>query len=296
MSVVAHSSDRQESRLRTTLVLTSLVFVVQALGGWFTGSLALISDAGHVLTDVGGLALALMALRFARRPATPAKTFGFHRAEILAALANAVVLLALSFVILYEAWRRLIEPPELQGLPVLAIALFGLVVNLYGVFTLREGAAHSLNMRGAFFEVLGDALSSIAVIAAALIMLTTGWYYADPVFGIVIALFIFPRTWKLLREAVDILLEATPKDVDQRQVVEMIKAQPHVRDVHELHIWTLSSQNYSLSAHVVFDHCDMERTNPIVNEIKQALGERFLIRHATLEVECPHAVEFPQEH
>jgi len=295
-AVSNHRVGERERRLFVTLVLTALVLIVEIVGGLVTGSLALLSDAGHVLTDVGGLALALMAMRFARRPATPEKTFGFHRAEILAALVNAVVLFLVSFFILLEAYRRFREPPEISSLPMLAIAFVGLGANLYGVFNLKGEARHSLNVRGAFFEVLSDTLGSVAVIVAAVIMLTTGWYYADPIFSVVIALFILPRTWNLLQESIDVLLEATPRDIDPDHVTQLIKAQPHVTAVHELHIWTLASQNYALSAHVVFDHCSMEQSNVIANQIKQALSDQFMIQHSTLEVECPHAVEYKQTH
>ncbi len=291
-----HRVENRERRLFVTLALAALVLIVEIAGGLFTGSLALLSDAGHVLTDVGGLALALIAIRFARRPATAEKTFGFHRAEILAALVNAVVLFLISFFILFEAYHRFMEPPEIQSLPMLVIAFVGLGANLYGVFNLKDEAKHSLNVRGAFFEVLGDTLGSVAVIAAAVIMLATGWYYADPIFSVVIALFILPRTWNLLQESVDVLLEATPRDIDPAQVVQLIKAQPDVSDVHELHLWTLASQNYALSAHVVFDHCSMEQSNVITNQLKQALSDQFMIQHSTLEVECPHAVEYLQAH
>lgn len=288
--------ETRERRLFVTLALTTLVLVLEIAGGLVTGSLALLSDAGHVLTDVGGLALALIAMRFARRPATAEKTYGFHRAGILAALVNAIVLFLISFFILFQAYGRFIEPPEIKSLPMLVIAFVGLGANLYGVFNLKDEAKQSLNVRGAFFEVLSDTLGSVAVIVAAAIMLTTGWYYADPIFSVVIALFILPRTWILLQESVDVLLEATPRDIDPAQIVRLMKAKPDVSDVHELHIWTLSSQNYALSAHVVFDHCDMEQTNRIVNQIKRSLSDQFIIRHSTLEVECPHAVEYLQTH
>ncbi len=299
MSTAVSSNRRVENRERrlfVTLALTTLVLLVEVAGGFVTGSLALLSDAGHVLTDVGGLALALIAMRFARRPANAEKTFGFHRAEILAAFANAMLLFLISLFILFEAYRRFREPPEISSLPMLVIALVGLGANLYGIFNLKDEAKHSLNVRGAFLEVFSDTLGSVAVIVAAVIMLTTGWYYADPIFSVVIALFILPRTWNLLQESVDVLLEATPRDIDPAQVLQLIKAHPDVADVHELHIWTLASQNYVLSAHVVFDHCNMEQSNIIVNQIKQGLSDQFMIQHSTLEVECPHAVEYQQAH
>ncbi len=297
-AITAYSQgvEKREHRLFVTLALTTLVLIVEVAGAIGTGSLALLSDAGHVLTDVGGLTLAIVAMRLSRRPATNDKTFGFHRAQILAALVNAVVLLLVAFFILFEAYGRFTEPPHVQSLPMLLIAFIGLAVNLYGVFNLKGEAAQSLNMRGAFLEVFSDTLGSLAVIAAAVIMLTTGWYYADPIFSVLIALFILPRTWKLLQESVDVLLEASPREVDPSQVIRFITTQPEVTDVHELHIWTLASQNYALSAHVVFEHCSMERSNLIANKIKQALSERFMIQHATLEIECPHAIEYKQTH
>src|SRR5713226_822853 len=200
--------------LQITFGLTLVYFVVEVVGGILTNSLALLADAAHMLTDVGGLALALFATWIAQKPATPQKTYGYYRVEILAALANAAVLFLISFYILYEAYRRFEEPPAVASLPMLFIAVIGLAVNLVGIWTLRHGANESLNVQGAFLEVVSDALGSLGVIIAALIMLATGWYYADPIFSVLIGLFILPRTWKLVTQAVNVLLESTPAHIN----------------------------------------------------------------------------------
>ena len=193
-----------------TFALTFSYFVVEVVGGILTNSLALLADAAHMLTDVFGLGLALFATWISQKPATPVKTYGYYRVEILAALANAIVLFFVSFYILYEAYYRFKSPPEVASLPMMIIAVVGLGVNLVGFWTLRSGAKESLNVQGAFLEVVSDALGSIGVIIAGLIMLLTGWYYADPIFSVLIGLFILPRTWKLLMQAVNVLLEGTP--------------------------------------------------------------------------------------
>ena len=208
------ASGKNKKRLMVVLALTSFYLIAEVVGGFLTGSLALLADAGHMLTDVGGLALALLAIKFAERPATPERTYGFYRVEILAALTNAVVLIGISIYILYEAYERFLNPPEVQSGTMIFIAIIGLIINIVGVFILRAGSKESLNMKGAYFEVLSDLLTSVGVIIAGVIMLTTGWYYADPIISAGIGLFIFPRTWALLKDAVGVLLEGTPSDVN----------------------------------------------------------------------------------
>jgi len=194
----AHTpAGRNKRRLAIVLGLTTLYLIAEVVGGLLTGSLALLADAGHMLTDVAGLGLALLAIRFAERPATPERTYGFYRVEILAALANAVILIFISFYILYEAYGRFMNPPEVESKVMLLIAGIGLVINVVGILVLRAGASESLNMKGAYFEVLSDLLTSVGVIIAGLIMLTTGWYYADPLLSAGLGLFILPRTWML---------------------------------------------------------------------------------------------------
>lgn len=279
---------RNRRRLTLVLALTSVYLVAEVVAGLITRSLALLADAGHMLTDVAGLGLALLAVRFAERPATPERTYGFYRVEILAALVNAVVLIGISVFILVEAVKRFRNPPEVASLPMLIVAAVGLVVNLAGVWVMRGGSTASLNMKGAYYEVLSDALTSVGVIAAGVVMLTTGWYYADPILSAAIGLFILPRTWKLLSEAVGILLEGTPSNVNLAAVREALLAVPGAAGVHDLHVWTLTSGMNALSAHVLL--AGDGRHDPVLEGIRKRLADGFEIHHVTVQVEgggCP---------
>ena len=276
-------STGQRKRLTIVLALTGLYLVAEVVGGLVTGSLALIADAGHMLTDAGGLGLALLAMRFAERPATPTRTYGFYRAEILAALANAVVLLAVSIYILIEAYRRFRSPPEVSSTAMLIVAGVGLLVNLAGILLLRGSAGESLNMRGAYFEVLSDLLTSIGVIVAGVIMLTTGWYYADPLISALIGLLIFPRTWALLREAVGVLLEGVPVGVDLGAVRDAIGLQQGVVGLHDLHVWSLTSGMTAMSVHVVSDAPDRDELLARLHAQARELG----MAHVTVQIEQP---------
>ena len=282
-ATAATATGRHGKPLARTLVLTAGFLVVEVMAGLWTGSLALLADAGHMLTDVGGLAMALVAIRIAAKPATPAKTYGYYRVEILAALANAVVLLVVSIFILFEAYRRFVHPPEVLGKPMLAVAVVGLAVNGAGVWLLRRGAAASLNVKGAYFEVISDALGSIGVLLAAVILLVTGWQLADPLIGAAIGLFIIPRTWRLLREAVDILLEATPSHIDPAEVERVMRSVDGVLEVHDLHIWTLTSEKYAMSAHISL--AKTAAGNEVLRRLHSLLDERFGIEHTTIQIE-----------
>ncbi len=272
--------------LLVTFGLTFTYFIVEVVGGVLTNSLALLADAAHMLTDVGGLGLALFATWISRRPATPTKTYGYYRVEILAALTNAVVLFLLSFYILYEAYRRFQDPPEVQSLPMLAVAIVGLAVNLVGIYNLRRGSKESLNVQGAFLEVVSDTLGSIGVILASLIMFFTGWYYADPIFSVLIGLFILPRTWGLMKQAVNILLEGTPAHINLRAVQEAIRVTPGVADVHDLHVWTITSGMVALSTHVVLaDGMSLKEGQKVLELLESQLKDRFGIDHTTIQIE-----------
>jgi len=240
-------------RLLLVLAMVLVVGAVEIVGGLLTGSLALLADAGHMATDAAGLGLALLAIWFARRPATPERTFGYGRVEIFAAAVNAVILLAVAAVIVFEAVRRAADPPEVVGLPMLAIAALGLVANVASLRLLHAGARLSLNMRGAYLEVMGDLLGSVAVIVAGAVILATGWTPIDTIASVAIALLIVPRTWMLLREAVDILLQATPRGVDLGEVRAHLLRAEGVVDIHDLHAWTLTSGKHVVSAHVVIE-------------------------------------------
>ena len=277
------AAGQHRKRLAGALALTAGFMVVEAVGGLLTGSLALVADAAHMLTDAAGLALALIAIRFAERPATPRKTFGYVRLEILSALLNAVVLLLITAFILYEAVGRLLDPPPVMAGPMLAVAVVGLAVNLGSMKLLAAGASQSLNVKGAYFEVMSDMLGSLGVIVAALVVMFTGWRLADPIIGAAIGLFIVPRTWGLLRQAVHILMEGTPPEIDVGLLEAAIREIPGVRAVHDLHVWTLTSGLDALSCHVVVD--DMARARDTLAAVNAMLAARFNLTHTTVQVE-----------
>jgi cobalt-zinc-cadmium efflux system protein len=277
------AAGRHRGRLAWTLALTATFLVVEAAGGLWTGSLALLADAGHMLADVGGLLLSLLAIRFASRPPSPRNTYGWVRMEILAALANGVALLAVAGAILWEAWRRLHAPPDVLTAPMLAIAAAGLAVNLGGLALLRRGSAESLTVRGAYLEVMSDAVGSAAVIAAALVIRATGAAWVDPAASVAIGLFILPRTWGLLRQAVHVLLEGVPPHLDLREIETAMRESHGVRAVHDLHVWTLTSGREALSAHVHVD--DLSDGRHVLGDLQQLLLDRFSIEHVTIQLE-----------
>lgn len=285
-------------RMRIVYFMTFGYLVVEVIGGILTGSLALLADAGHMLTDVGGLAIALFAMWFAERPPTLQKSYGYYRVEILAALVNAVILIFVSFYILYEAYRRFLDPPAVLAFPMMIVAVIGLAVNLISMRLLHAGSKESLNLKGAYFEVLSDMLSSIGVIVAALVMLTAGWTLADPIISAGIGLFILPRTWMLLKQAVNILLEAVPEHIDLAEVGKEMASVEGVEEVHDLHVWTLTSGRYALSAHVTISK--LQEWPAIQRSLEAFLADRFQIGHTTLQVAATpdHRIEeirFPQE-
>ena len=266
--------------------LTFTYFLVEVVGGLVTNSLALLADAAHMLTDVGGLGLALFAAWMSQKPATPQRTYGYYRVEILAALTNAVVLFLMAFFILFEAYRRFREPPEVSSLPMMAVAAVGLAVNLIGIRLLRRSSGESLNMKGAYLEVVSDLLGSVGVLAAGAVMLTTGWYYADPLFGVVIGLFILPRTWGLMKQAVNVLLEATPAHVNLAEVEAALLGVEGVASVHDLHVWTITSGIDALSVHVVLSEGVTQAVaDAVAGRVAGAIKERFRIGHSTVQVE-----------
>lgn len=277
------AAGKHRSRLTWALALTVSYMAAEVAGGLLTGSLALLADAAHMLTDAGGLALALIAIRFAERPATPQKTYGYLRAEILTALANAVILLLLTVYILFEAYKRFVDPPQVIGGPMLIVAAAGLVVNLIGMRLLAGGSSESLNVKGAYFEVLSDMLGSLGVILAAGIILLTGWTLVDPLIGAAIGLFIVPRTWTLLRQATHILLEGTPPEVDLSLLEQRLLAIPSVVAVHDLHVWTITSGLDAMSGHVVTR--DLGAGANVLLEARRILTEQFGIEHATIQIE-----------
>jgi cobalt-zinc-cadmium efflux system protein len=256
--------------------------VVEAVGGYLSGSLALIADAGHMLTDVGALALSLGSVWLARRPATARRTFGFLRLEILAAFINGAVLLVLVLWIIVESVRRLRNPVPVEADLFLVIAIIGLVVNLIALRVLHGDHRGSLNVRGAYLHVLGDALGSVAAISAALVIKFTGWLPADPIISIVLSLLILAGAWRLVRESVDILLEAVPAHVDLAVVTRDILGVPGVASVHDLHVWTVTSGMVAMSGHVVVPELDR---HPVTLGLIQSALKQSGIAHATIQLE-----------
>ena len=286
------AAGRHTGALAWTLGLTGGFLLIEVAGALWTGSLALLADAGHMLSDVGGLGLALFATWFAARPPTPAKTYGYYRVEILAALVNALILLGIAAFILYEAYHRFGSPPDVLGGPMLVVAVAGLLVNLASMWLLHAGSGESLNLKGAYLEVLSDALSSVGVIVAALIVLATGWRLADPIIGAAIGLFILPRTWGLLRQAVNILLEGTPPHVNMAEVAAAMAGVSGVRHVHDLHVWTLTSGKHAMSGHVLVE--DLATGNRILRDLHELLHERFGIEHTTIQLESEPLVQIAE--
>jgi cobalt-zinc-cadmium efflux system protein len=278
-----HQHHASRRRLAVVLALTSAFLAVEVVAGFLTGSLALIADAGHMLTDVAGLVLALAAMKFAERRPSPRRTYGYHRVEILAALTNALVLAGVAGYILAEAWERFRTPHPVRSLPVLAVAAVGLLVNLAGALLLARGSRASLNVRGAYNEVLADALSSLGVIAGAGVIAATGWFWVDPLVAVGIAVFVIPRTWALLREAVHVLLEGTPREVDIDALRAAMEGVPGVKAVHDLHVWTLTSGVHALSVHAILR--EGAAHGQVLSALRTKVTDGFPIRHVTVQLE-----------
>jgi cobalt-zinc-cadmium efflux system protein len=291
-------------RLRIVLSLSSSYFAISIITVLTTGSLALLSEAGHILADIGGIALALFAINYTRKPATPQRSYGFYRMEILASFVNSVILALLSVYILYEAFRRIFEPPEIQSLPIIIVAAIGLALNLIGMLLLNNSGHHYahndgtdkqkeqeeiLNVKAVYLEILSDTIGAAGVIVAGIIMLTTKFYLADPIISIVLALFMIPRTWSIMKKAIHILMEGSPSNIPHEKVKEAILGIKGVTGVFELHIWTITSGMNSLSAHVVI--IDISKSQAILQEINAVLEKQFKITHSTIQIETYHQEE-----
>ncbi len=277
------ASGRNKKPLMIVFCLTFFYLIVEVIGGFWTGSLALLADAGHMLTDVAGVGLALLAIWFAEKPASPERTYGYYRVEILAAMTNAIILIFISLYILYEAYERFRNPPEVRSGTMIGVGVIGLAVNIAGVFILRSGSKESLNMKGAYFEVLSDMLTSVGVIIAGIIMLTTGWYYADPLISAGIGLFILPRTWALLKDAVAVLLEGTPSDVNIAVLRQSLSKIEGVAEIHDLHVWSLTSGVNALSVHAVLG--EGTEHDDVLARVHGTCTTEFRIKHVTAQTE-----------
>ncbi|MGV2920109.1 cation diffusion facilitator family transporter [Streptomyces alfalfae] len=281
------AANAHKGRLRVALAITITVMLAQVVGGLMADSLALVADATHMATDALGLGMALLAIHFANRPATGNRTFGYARAEILAALANCLLLLTVGGYVLYEAVERFITPAQTQGTLTIWFGAFGLVANMVSLTLLMRGQKESLNVRGAFLEVVADTLGSVAVIVSAVVIMLTGWQAADPIASLVIGFMIVPRTVKLLKETLNVLLESAPQGVDMAEVRSHILALPGVEEVHDLHAWTITSGMPVLSAHVVVSSGTLDSLGheKMLHELRDCLGDHFDVEHCTFQLE-----------
>ena len=273
--------------MKVALGLTCMVLLVELAGGLAAHSLALLSDAGHVLTDVFALGLAWFAVAQAKRPADHRRSYGYHRVSILAALVNAVTLIVIVIVIAVEAVRRLANPEPVQGGLVIVAALVGIAINAFVMFGLR-GDTHNLNMRAAFIHVTGDIGASIGVVAAGAIILLTGWLAIDPLLSMAIAVLIAFGAWRIVRETVNLLMEGTPRDINLAAVTSEITGTPLISSMHDLHVWALSSDEMALSVHVVVDDRPLGEAEHVVRDLERRLCDRFAIGHTTIQVESCH--------
>jgi cobalt-zinc-cadmium efflux system protein len=272
------------------LVITGLFMVAEVVGGVLSHSLALLADAGHMLSDVGALALSLVAMRFAQRAPSERKTYGYVRLEILAALVNGATLLLIAGLIVFEAWERLRDPVEIDGVVMLTVAALGLGVNVVGAVLLHSHAHDNLNMRGAYLHVLGDLLGSVGAIAAGVVILTTGWTPADPLISVVIALLILVSSWRLVREAADVLLEAVPAHINMDEVLEDLRAIESLENVHDVHVWTLTSGFVALSGHGELG--DPTQHTRVLDDVRERMTGHG-IQHVTFQLEQRTLYQLP---
>ncbi|WP_372632783.1 cation diffusion facilitator family transporter [Cohnella sp.] len=277
--------DGNKKGLTIALIITAGIMVLEFVGGLVTNSLALLSDSGHMLSDASALALSLIAFWFAARPASPNKTYGFYRFEILAALFNGVTLFVIAGFIMWEAYERFFAPPEVSSLSMLLIASVGLVANLLSALALmRKGdVKNNLNLRSAYLHVLGDALGSVGAIVAGIVMLAFGWYVADPIISVLVSLLILRSAWSVIKHTVHILMEGTPATIDQGAVKSALTGIPGVLDVHDLHIWTITSGMESLSCHLLVE--DASDQQSILQQAIRTIEEKFKIQHSTIQIE-----------
>ena len=273
----------ETQRLKWALIISSVYFFAELSAGFVTNSLALLSDAGHMLSDIGALGLSLFAFRVAKRPATHHSTYGYHRVEILAALFNGLTLWLIVGVIFTSAYYRLANPPAVESFGMIVVAVLGLMVNIAAAVILHSGHQHNLNMRGAFLHVMSDAIGSVGAIAAGVIMLTTGWYLADPLISMFIGALILYSSWSLIKDSLSVLMQSVPKGIRLDEVRQTIEAVDGVYKVHDLHVWAVTSDIYTLSAHAVVENGG--DFHLVLNGIEDTLKERFNIEHTTIQLE-----------
>jgi cobalt-zinc-cadmium efflux system protein len=280
-----HGDLRQQSRsaMLTVLAMTSVYMIVEVVVGFMFHSLALLADAGHMLSDVGALVLALVAYWFSSKPPTPDKTHGYYRSEILAGFFNSILLVGISLYILFEAYQRLQHPPEVGGMPVLIVAILGFAINLASLKLLHKGSQNSINAKAASLEVLSDSLATLGVIISSVIILTTHWYAADAIISAVIGIAILPRTWLLLTECINILMEGTPGHIDLKELRQSIMSIAGVVDVHDIHVWTITSGLDSMSGHVTIDPA--VAPDAVLAAVTDLLNDKYGLHHTTIQVD-----------
>lgn len=282
-----HTHGHQSANRQALFIAFLMIFgfmIVEAIGGLLTNSLALLSDAGHMLSDAAALFLSLLAMWFATKPPSAEKTYGYHRFEILAAFINGVTLALISFYILWEAYKRLQDPPTVASTGMITIAAIGLVVNMIAAYVLMKGdTSHNLNMRSAFLHVIGDLIGSIGAVAAGILMLWFEWYWADPIISAVIAILILVSAWRVTRDSVHVLMEGTPKHISLQNLRESLSQLAGVKDVHDLHVWTVTSGFTALSCHLVID--ETMNSQHLLQSARRLLQKEFGIEHSTLQLE-----------
>jgi cobalt-zinc-cadmium efflux system protein len=288
-----HAGEEGKRDLLIALSITLLMMVAEIVGGLIANSLALLSDAGHMLTDNLALALSFFAMKFSSMPATDRRTFGFYRLEILAALLNGVVLVVISLSIIYQAYQRMLHPQPVEGSLMLVIAVIGLIANIAGALFLHKHSGSSLNIRGAYLHIIGDALSSVGVVIGGVIIIYTGWYVIDPLLSFLISFVIIFGAWSLVKESVNILLESVPGHIQIDDLAAELAKVKGVREAYHIHVWTITSGVYACSAHILVDDQPVSGSSDIISEIRDVLSRKFNILHSTLQLECNRCEDGP---
>lgn len=286
MTEHTHNAQPVGNKLKFGIILTSFILVAEVAGGLISNSLALLSDAGHVFADIVALSLSWYGVRQAERPPSTHMTFGYHRVGVIIAIVNAVSIFAIAVIIFYEAYQRFQQPPEVNSLLMLLVAMLGLAVNAFVAFWLHQEQQSNLNVRSAFWHALGDALASIGVIIGGAIMLLTRWFFVDPIISVLIGFVIILAAWRILREGLRVLLEAAPGHVDITEMVNTLNQVPEVKDIHDVHVWSISPELHAMSCHVLIDDLSTTQAASIRQKIEDVLRERFQIKHTTLQMEC----------
>ncbi len=286
MSEHSHGTSGAATKLKYGLIITGVIFALEIAGGILSNSLALLSDAGHVFADGIALALSWYGVRQAARPSSSRMTFGYHRVGVIIAIVNAVSILAIAGIILFEAYQRFYQQPEINSVMMLVVAVIGLAANIFVASWLHKEQGESLNVKSAFWHAVGDALASVGVIAGAIIIMLTKLYWVDAAVSVLISLIIIFAAWGIFREGMRILLEAVPRDISIKEVQKAMKSIPAVKDIHDLHIWSISSNLHSMSCHVLVDDCSVSQAESVRQQIEDMLREKFGISHTTMQTEC----------